>query len=277
MWHRAPGLPDNAVSDTFLDSLVIGSYETQRREYWSVVLAATAVTQQVAAVAAVAVASVLLYHGRVATSTVVTASLLVLAAGWSFCCFSAGRVLGGSLLRVGRQTTLLYVGVRGMSPLLASLTATISSDTVLAVSVTLAVAHLYLHDYNFTAAASRNLSGTLSLSAAIGASVLVSSRLPTPECVFAHLIFCLVVFLLTPYIRHFVRARSISMHVALTVALVAAPLPPLAAQSSAAAVALVVVHLFILFACPLLFLHAQQFKLVVQGRWDEAPTDARAG
>lgn len=66
-----------------------------------------------------------------------------------------------------------------LSPLLHSLMATISEDTVIALTAFLLITHLYLHDYSFVNSVTDKLTGTLSLGAAVFASVLIASGMPT--------------------------------------------------------------------------------------------------
>lgn len=96
------------------------------------------------------------------------------AAGWW------PRVADGasSLAALAAATALL-------SPLLGTLTETVSSDSIIACVCLLLLAHLYLHDYHFSAGLTSQLSGSLALGCAVCGSVLVASRLGSPEAVYA--------------------------------------------------------------------------------------------
>ncbi len=72
-----------------------------------------------------------------------------------------------------------------MTNCMQTLTRTISSDTIAATTAYASLFHLALHDYNFAASVTDKLSGSLSLAAAIFASVLLASRLPTALQVFS--------------------------------------------------------------------------------------------
>ena len=93
----------------------------------------------------------------------------------------AGRQLGGSLARGVRQCVLLVLGVCFLSPLYSTLTRSISDDTIVAASTWLLIAHLYLHDYHLGSNVNVRLVGSLSLAAAVSASVLLASRLSDPQ------------------------------------------------------------------------------------------------
>jgi hypothetical protein len=103
-------------------------------------------------------------------------------------CVYAGRQLGGTFLRAVRQCTLLLLGVFFLSPLYSTLTKAISDDTIIAASVWLLLAHLYMHDYFFETSVADKLSGSLSLACAVAASLLLASRLAQPDKVVRSLV-----------------------------------------------------------------------------------------
>lgn len=78
---------------------------------------------------------------------------------------------------------LLGTGVYLLSPLYSTLTKTISDDTIIAASTWLLLAHLYMHDYHFITSVADRVTGSLSLAAAVGASLLLASRLQQPQAV----------------------------------------------------------------------------------------------
>lgn len=84
----------------------------------------------------------------------------------------------GSLASLAAATALL-------SPLLGTLTETVSPDSIVACACLLKLAHLFLHDYHFAAGLAAALTGSLALGAAVCASVLLASRLGSPEAVYA--------------------------------------------------------------------------------------------
>lgn len=89
--------------------------------------------------------------------------------------------MGGNVLRALRQSFLLIVGVYCLSPLYATLARAISGDTIAAASAWLLAVHLYIHDYFFKISVAYKLSGSLSMVAAVAASLLLASRLGSPE------------------------------------------------------------------------------------------------
>ena len=61
----------------------------------------------------------------------------------------------------------------------------VCSDSIVALACSLLIAHLYLHDYSFVDRVTDTLTGSMSLTAATFASVLVASRLKTQMQVFS--------------------------------------------------------------------------------------------
>ncbi|KAL4429203.1 hypothetical protein ABPG77_010182 [Micractinium sp. CCAP 211/92] len=181
------------------------------------------------------------------------------AAGWW------PRIADGasSLAALAAATALL-------SPLLGTLTETVSSDSIIACACLLLLAHLYLHDYHFSAGLTSQLSGSLALGCAVCGSVLVASRLGSPQGVYAQLLLSLELYILGPYCRRQVAAASPAAHLALTAGLVAAaaallaPLSPLLTSVFGCAI------LFVTFLCPMWLVRIHKFKAAINGPWDEA-------
>lgn len=89
--------------------------------------------------------------------------------------------MGGSLLRALRQSSLLLIGVYCLAPLYTTLSKAVSDDTIVAASFWLLLAHLYLHDYFFVTSVADKVAGSVSLAAAVAASLLLASRLARPD------------------------------------------------------------------------------------------------
>eukprot|EP00877_Chromochloris_zofingiensis_P010970 jgi/Chrzof1/6126/Cz17g10210.t1 len=181
-----------------------------------------------------------------------------------------GHVLGGSLKRGVRQGVLLSGGVYLLSPLLHSLTRTISEDSIIAMTTGLLILHLYLHDYNFVNSVTDKLTGTVSLGAAVFASVLIASGMPSEFDVFVHVLFCLELYLLSPFMRRYIRQASITAHVTLTLGMVCAAVALLLPLSSNLTTVFLVAVVFISLLCPRWLVRIHKFKAKINGPWDEA-------
>ncbi|PSC75905.1 phosphatidylinositolN-acetylglucosaminyltran sfe ra sesubunit c [Micractinium conductrix] len=169
----------------------------------------------------------------------------------------------GSMAALALATALL-------SPLLGTLTENVSSDTTIACACLLLLAHLYLHDYHFTAALTAQLSASLALGCAVCGSVLVASRLGSPAAVYAQLLLSLELYIVGPYCRRQVAAASHAAHAALTAGMIGAAAALLARQSALATSAYCCALLFITFICPMWLVRIHKFKAAINGPWDEA-------
>ncbi|EFJ51854.1 hypothetical protein VOLCADRAFT_87448 [Volvox carteri f. nagariensis] len=275
LWKRQ-NCQDNYTDRTFLQHLVINA-SVPPRSYWPVALASTAVTQQLSCVVAAAAVPLHLHAGRLGVGTVLLTCGLLLALGYGTCALLGGQLLGGSVARGVRQCLLLVGGVYGLAPLLRSLAATTSTDSIVALAVAGGALHLALYDYAFITPSGLvphdpdiKLTGALSLSCAVMSAVLLASRMRSELEVFAQVLLSLELFLLSPYVRRHVKRHSLGAHLGLTAAMVAGtaglllPASPTAAAIYGAAVVVVT------FAVPASMVRAHKFKAKISGPWDEA-------
>ncbi len=113
--------------------------------------------------------------------------------------------LQASLLKM----LLLSGALLGLSPLLMTLTSSYSSDTIWALTFSLFVVHVVFHDYTKRdPVEASTFQSTISLNAAIFASVLLASRLNSAEPVFAFMLFSFLLFAGFPVVAIHVRCAS---------------------------------------------------------------------
>ncbi|KAK7504496.1 hypothetical protein BaRGS_00004362 [Batillaria attramentaria] len=157
------------------------------------------------------------------------------------------------------KTAVLFLGVSFMlSPVLVSLTETISTDTIYAMTTVMLLANLLVP-------------GALSLSAAIFASVCLASRLHTTWHAFATVIFSFELFALWPVLRrrlqkYFSPKGQVTMTVFITLTTVSA----LLSVTTVGAVLYLLAFIFITFVCPAWLISLQPYKNNIHGPWDEA-------
>ncbi|SPQ19553.1 ea7ee97a-975c-452b-996c-c8042ee3fc34 [Thermothielavioides terrestris] len=131
-----------------------------------------------------------------------------------------------------KSAILIYFTLLGLSPILKSLTRSTSSDSIWAMSFWLLVINIFFFDYSgssWVGSGSGGGGGTrgkrmpvasLSTNAALMASTVLASRLPSTGQVFSLTLFSIEVFGLFPVFRQYARHRSRRYHVSLTVLLV---------------------------------------------------------
>jgi len=164
-----------------------------------------------------------------------------------------------------REAAVLLAGVYLLSPLLQTLTGTVSGDSVSAMVVASLLAHLYLHDYHFGRDVAHTLQGCLSLAAALFASVLLASRLDSPQAVFALLCCALQAFVAWPFLRRDILGASPAAHVALTAALHVGTCGALGRVSGVLAGAHASLLIFITFVCPWSLVQCHGIKQRING------------
>lgn len=120
-----------------------------------------------------------------------------------------------------KSAVLIYSTLLGLSPILKSLTRSTSSDSIWAMSFWLLAINIFFFDYS-TDIDPRKAAPVASLStnAALMASTVLASRLPSTGQVFSLTLFSIEVFGLFPVFRRYARQRSWRYHVVLTVLLV---------------------------------------------------------
>lgn len=117
-----------------------------------------------------------------------------------------------------KSAMLIYSTLLGLSPILKSLTRSTSSDSIWAMSFWLLAINIFFFDYSGGVGA--KFPASLSTNAALMASTVLASRLPSTKQVFVLTLFSIEVFGLFPVFRRHVRHRSWQYHALLTALLV---------------------------------------------------------
>ncbi|KAJ4298625.1 glycosylphosphatidylinositol anchor biosynthesis [Collariella sp. IMI 366227] len=134
-----------------------------------------------------------------------------------------------------KSAILIYFTLLGLSPILKSLTRSTSSDSIWAMSFWLLALNVFFFDYSGSSWVGAGLGSgssgivgssggkkkmpvaSLSTNAALMASTVLASRLPSTGQVFSLTLFSIEVFGLFPVFRQYARHRSWRYHVLLTV------------------------------------------------------------
>ncbi|CAK7272618.1 glycosylphosphatidylinositol anchor biosynthesis [Sporothrix epigloea] len=120
-----------------------------------------------------------------------------------------------------KSAVLIYFTLLGLSPILKSLTRSTSSDSIWAMSFWLLTINIFFFDYSGVWVGAHKFPvASLSTNAALMASTVLASRLPSTGQVFSLTLFSIEVFGLFPVFRRYARHRSWRYHVGLTVLLV---------------------------------------------------------
>ena len=168
-----------------------------------------------------------------------------------------------------KTSFLVSVLLLGLSPVLGSLTDTVSTDTVYAMSIALLALHLLVCDYSGGSAddgsgrptfGPRGGRGAVALNCALFGAVCVASRLPDTASVFAFMVFSLQLFALMPLLRSSVKRWSVVSFAALSTLVIAGALGVVLCVSGPGAFAYAAAVVFVSVICPLWLVYSQQYK-----------------
>lgn len=178
-----------------------------------------------------------------------------------------------------KSALLIYCCLLGLSPILKSLTKSTASDSIWAMSCWLMIINIFSFDYGSGEgqADATKFPASLSTNAALMASTVLASRLPSTTHVFSLTLFSIEVFGLFPVFRRQLRHVSWTGHVLLTFSLV---------LSAGAGVGIVlrggwaaaivgsilgtILTALVMGSCSWWLISLQKYKNVVIGPWDPA-------
>lgn len=268
--YEDQGVPDNYVDESFLDEMR-KNLNTRTYQFWSVVLESGSVSQQISSVSIFVAVFVYMDLGLLSPYV-----LFALASVLTFIGYVLFDVLDGGTLRCQSHRTrlddlksclLVLVSVLVLSPVLKTLTDSISTDTIYAMTTFMLAMNLLLYDYGTRAAI---VSRSASLNASIFASVCLASRLPSSWHVFATVAFSMQLFALFPSLRRQLKMQLPSSDVFVTWTLLLVAIAILWPLSQLFAALLFLVHLAVTFVCPFWLIKLQRLKDNIHGPWDEA-------
>lgn len=177
-----------------------------------------------------------------------------------------------------KSAFLIYFALLGLSPILKSLTKSTASDSIWAMSCWLLIMNISSFDYGSRkGAGATKFPASLSTNAAVMASTVLASRLPSTTHVFSLMLFSMEVFGLFPIFRRQLRHISWTGHVFLTLILVIAAGGAVGITLRGGWAAAVVgsflgsiLTAFAMGGCSWWLISLQKYKNVVIGPWDPA-------
>ncbi|KAM4722886.1 phosphatidylinositol N-acetylglucosaminyltransferase subunit C [Rhinophrynus dorsalis] len=269
LYERQP-FPDNYVDESFLEELRKNIYVRQYR-YWAVVFESGVVIQQLCSVCVFSV--IWWYMDQDLLSPQKLCGVVLAFTLLGYLLFDAvdhgeGRRGSGRTRWADLKSTLVFSAFTyGFSPVLKTLTESISTDTIYAMSVLMLLGHLVFFDYGANAAV---VSSTLSINMAIFASVCLASRLPRSLHAFAMVTFAIQIFALWPSLQRKLRAHTPRTYIGVTFLFAVFAVVGLLSISSVGALLFFLLLLSVSFLCPFCLIRLQLFKDNIHGPWDEA-------
>lgn len=149
-----------------------------------------------------------------------------------------------------------------LSPILKTLTETVSTDTIYAMTILMFLIHLIFSEYG---SSQISLSDSLSITSSIFGSLMLASRLASPLHAFSLLTVSVQCFVLLPYLL-----SQLHNKIAISSILTISTIYLLLSISQTFSYVFITAVIFIHFICPLWYIRCQKYKDNIYGPWDEA-------
>ncbi|CAI9098270.1 OLC1v1034889C1 [Oldenlandia corymbosa var. corymbosa] len=270
-----PGFEDNHTDDSFLEDMIMNA-NVVRRDLLKVMLDSVSISQYLCIVALVVLVWTYTLRSTLNEDYLLLLDVAVLGSGFLILILTAEMLSFNLLLSYLRKISFFIAGLYLLSPIYHTLTRSISSDSIWALTTALIILHLFLHDYTgSTVKAPGTLenpafTSNISLNASIVASVLIASRLPSRFHVFAIMLFSLQVFLFAPLVTYCIRKYSFRLHLFLSLSLMSLTLILVYNLHRLLFMFLFVILALVNLICPYWLIRIQEFKFEINGPWDEA-------
>ncbi|KAL0951166.1 hypothetical protein HGRIS_007897 [Hohenbuehelia grisea] len=277
LWKPLP-FPDNYIPrEAFLSSLRTNP-NFQPYTYWTLVRLSGAITQHLATLFTFLAVYVLLKEGLLDSRLLIWVSIACFILGFAVwtaldCTIRAQVDHRARLVKATKSSILLFLALMSLSPVLGTLTAATSSDSIWALSAFLFFLNVILADYSARQPGlhvQERLTSVLSMNAAISSSVVLASRLSDDLSVFALILFAVQLFALFPLLRHRLQASQAAVQYLLTVSISILSLLLTISISHTVTTIFAAALLSVSFVAPGVLIWAQRFKNEIRGPWDVA-------
>ncbi|XP_039286754.1 phosphatidylinositol N-acetylglucosaminyltransferase subunit C [Nilaparvata lugens] len=255
--YENEGYPDNYTDPSFLEELK-KNINLRQVTLTNAFLGAGLVTQELCLVVYFVVAFTYLYNEWITAECIFFWSNAISLSCYAYYVYNDSVGIVKHLKMVVIFTLFGYI----LSPVLKTLTETISTDTIYATTVFMMIVHMTFFDYGVKALI---VSSSLSLNAAIFGSICLVSRLPTPFHAFVLLTISVQSFVLFPLLL-----AKIGTSLTALFFITASTICLLCTFSMTITVLFVITVTFINLLCPFWFHKWQKYKENIYGPWDEA-------
>lgn len=260
------GYPDNYTDKSFLNELK-KNVHVKEISFTEALSEVVKITEKLCVSILFSMVFAYLHEGWVNPQTVFMLTSVVVFLCYSYYAkmqssLSYRSIVSRNIKSVGILLMLGYI----FSPVLRTLTDTISTDTIYATSTVMMLVHVGFYDYSHPVSI---VSSSLSLNAAIFSSVCLASRLQTSFHAFVLLTISVELFVLYPHFRSAVMPLNLTFSCLLTFITFLS----LSSMSLVMSVSFLFLFVFLNVICPLLFVHWQKYKDNIYGPWDEAVID----
>lgn len=266
------GYPDNYTDPLFLKDLQ-KNVNVQTFKFPEAVLGATKLTHQVSLI----VVFLLIFNNLYTQPHYILPEYLLIGSCVStvfgYILYAFQRPANSSrVIRDDMKTAISFL-VFGyiLSPMLHSLSNSVSTDTIFTVTFFVFLLHLICFDYGLPASI---VSNAISLSAVIFGALCLASRLGASFHAFVLLVVAVQLFALYPYVaKSFQGSPYLVVRIVPVVCVVAVTSWVLAHIAPILFIINSMTMVFIQFLYPLVFCYVQKYKNNIHGPWDEAVVD----
>ncbi|XP_059653862.1 phosphatidylinositol N-acetylglucosaminyltransferase subunit C [Cornus florida] len=270
-----PGFDDNHTDESFLEYMVMNA-NVVKRDILKVMLDSVSISQYICIVTLVVLVWAYTLQSTINENSLLLLDVSLLGSGFFVLLLTAEMLYFNLLLNYVLKISFFITGLYVLSPIYHTLTWSISSDSIWALTVSLIILHLFLHDYSGStvrapgAPENPTFTSNISSNASIVASLLIASRLPSRLHVFAIVLFSLQVFLFAPLITYCIKKYSFRLHIWLSFGLMVVTLAFAYRFHRVLFVLLLGVLVFVTVVCPYWLIRIQEYKFEINGPWDEA-------
>lgn len=264
--YEDQGYADNYTAPSFLAQLQRNKF-VRIVSYSEAIYGASRVQQQVSLVIIFLMIFYLLHEDQLQPENVLGPTTTLTVLGYLYSIAKSGTHVR-KILENGKMVLGVFFFGFIFSPLLHTLTFSISTDTIYSTTFVVMLVHLIFFDYGLDA---YMVSNAISLNAAIFATICLSSRLATTFHSFVLLTVAVKCFVLLPvFLRHFVqRYCTLSVIYSLVTGIFSVYL-----LYRYTTVPLLCTYLaimgFVTVVCPIKFVRLQKLKDNIHGPWEEA-------
>ncbi|CAO2814688.1 unnamed protein product [Amaranthus hypochondriacus] len=270
-----PGFDDNHTDESFLEDMVTNA-NVVKRDLSKVILDSVSISQYLCTVTLVVLVWTFTLASSISFQSLLLLDIALLVSGFIVLLLTAEMISLNLFAKYILNILYFIIGLYALSPIYHTLTRSISSDSIWALTTMLIVLHLFLHDYTGCTVkapgslTNPSLSSNISLNTSIIASVLIASRLPSRQLVFAIVLFSLQVFLFVPFVVYCIKRYSIWLYLWFSLGLVGLTLALVYRLQGFLFGLLLGLLVFITFICPYWLTRIQKYKFEINGPWDEA-------
>ncbi|KDQ63737.1 hypothetical protein JAAARDRAFT_115488, partial [Jaapia argillacea MUCL 33604] len=276
LW-RSQEYPDNHIPDSFLSSLRKNA-NFRPYTYWSLVLGSCPITQHLATIFIFLAVFVQLRQRTLDPRLLVWISIGGFIAGymvWEWLDYrqTVRSHQQTNRAKIVKSSILVFLALMALSPVLKTLSAATSSDSIWALSACLFTLNVVFADYSSVrlgAEIRERLTSVLSMNAAISASVVLASRLSDDLSVFSLVLFSVQLFALFPLLRHRLQAMPSVVSAVFAMFLSALSIYLSSALSTTVTFIFIYVFVFVTFIAPGMLVWSQKYKNEIRGPWDVA-------